>query len=108
MACLEITRIERSTNGVSLTWNSRKGREYSVEFGSKLEGAAWIEVADGLLGLEDATTFVDDDAGRAGLPPSPRRRFELKLELLSNLRTRRNAESLLGNAPGCLVSAFQA
>ena len=64
----QITNIERSTNGISLTWNSRKGREYSVEYGLTLDEAAWIEVADGVLGLEDATTFVDDDAGRAGLP----------------------------------------
>jgi hypothetical protein len=61
----QITDITRSTVEISITWNSRDGREYSVEFRESVAEGVWIELDDGILSEGESTSFTDDDPGRA-------------------------------------------
>lgn len=59
--------LDRGT--VSLTWPSRAGRSYTVEYSSDLE--QWIELDDSYLSQGDTTTYIDES-----LPvPIPRTRY---------------------------------
>ena len=62
----QITEVTRSVAEVELTWNSRSGKEYSVEYREDLAEGTWIELEDGVVSDGDFTSFTDGDADRAG------------------------------------------
>ena len=63
----QITDITRSETGVTLTWTSRPGREYSLDRLLDLSTPNnWNEVDDGIASGGDSTTFTDDSAELAG------------------------------------------
>ncbi|MCB1099884.1 MAG: CHRD domain-containing protein [Verrucomicrobiae bacterium] len=63
-----ITEVSHAATGVTLSWNSRDGREYSVEYREDLADGVWIELDDGVAANGETTTFTDSDAARTGLP----------------------------------------
>jgi hypothetical protein len=50
-----ITNIDRIEGGNNLTWNSRAGSSYSLEFSLNLKD--WIEITDSILADSEATVF---------------------------------------------------
>lgn len=56
----QITLLEPSlaTNSVSLTWNSRPNRNYTIE--ASIDLRDWLEVDDGVASEGDETTYTDD------------------------------------------------
>ena len=64
----QITDVTHTGTEVSLTWTSRNGRDYSVEYRPDLAEGVWIELDDGVLAEGEATSYTDDDASRTGLP----------------------------------------
>ena len=50
----EITDIEVTATETVLTWNSRPGREYSIEINDGVTG--WIEYTDGVPSQGDTTS----------------------------------------------------
>ena len=64
----EITTVSHSGTAIALTWNSRDGREYSVEYREDLGDGVWIELDDGVVGEVETTTFTDSNAALAALP----------------------------------------
>ena len=54
----QITDIAASETEVTLTWNSRSGTEYAVEYKGNLADPVWIEIDDGVGSGGDETTFT--------------------------------------------------
>jgi hypothetical protein len=67
-ATFQITQIATSPTEVTMTWQSRPGREYSVEYNENLSNDTWIELDDGVQSEGEETTFSDDDPERTGKP----------------------------------------
>jgi hypothetical protein len=64
----QITDITASAEQVVLSWNSRPGRDYTVEFKTDLSNPFWTEVDDGVASGGTTTSFTDNDPARTGLP----------------------------------------
>jgi hypothetical protein len=64
----QITRIVRADDGNTLTWASRNGKEYSVEFIETLAADGWIELDDGVASEGEETSFTDDDPAHLAVP----------------------------------------
>jgi hypothetical protein len=73
---LEFTdvRFNRALYQVTLTWTSRPGRTYLLEFTTDF--AAWFTVEDSIPSGGDLTTFVDDTI----IPGTPRRMYRVEEE----------------------------
>ena len=61
-----ITSIQRQVGGVTLTWNSSLGLEYSVEYTADLADANWQVLGDGIPAGGAETSFTDDSIARVG------------------------------------------
>jgi hypothetical protein len=63
----EITDVDLNskTRQVSLTWNSKNGKSYTVEHSDDPNSFLWLELADGVQSEGDTTTFVDVTTGDA-------------------------------------------
>ncbi|MGK0190432.1 MAG: hypothetical protein ACI9R3_006259 [Verrucomicrobiales bacterium] len=68
VALFQITKVTHLATEVTLQWNSRDGREYSVEYREDLGEGVWIELDDGVEGDGETTSFTDSDATRIALP----------------------------------------
>jgi hypothetical protein len=60
----QVSRIVRVAEGVTLTWASRAGREYSVEYNETLATNGWIELDDGVGSQGEQTSFTDTNQER--------------------------------------------
>lgn len=68
VALFEITSVTHTSTEVTLSWNSRDGREYSVEYREDLSAGVWIELDDGVAAEGETTSFTDRDTTRLSLP----------------------------------------
>ena len=64
---LLITSVRRHAAGFTLTWRSRPGTAYSVEFTEKLVLGRWLVLEDGIEATGDATSYTDSRIGHLSL-----------------------------------------
>jgi hypothetical protein len=64
----QILSMVRGETELELTWSSKNGKEYSVEYIRPLAGEGWIELDDGVASEGEQTSFTDDDAARLAEP----------------------------------------
>jgi hypothetical protein len=69
---LAITKVnyDSETGTSTLTWNSRPGATYALEFSNDLTEDSWVEIEDGISSQGEETTFID-----TAIPPGPSKLF---------------------------------
>jgi hypothetical protein len=55
----EITQLTYDGTGATLTWNSRPGASYALDFSTDLTEGSWTEIDDGIISQGEETTFTD-------------------------------------------------
>jgi hypothetical protein len=68
--------LGKSSNAVTVTWNSRRGRVYGVYSTTNLQSGEWEELDDGIESEGDSTSFTDE-----GIPLTDKKRFYKVMEL---------------------------
>lgn len=66
----EITQLTHDATGATITWNSRPGASYTLEFSTDLTEGSWTEIDDGILSQGEETTVID-----TAIPPGPSKLF---------------------------------
>ncbi|MEE2808069.1 MAG: LamG-like jellyroll fold domain-containing protein [Verrucomicrobiota bacterium] len=66
----------KTTNAVTVTWNSRRGRVYGVYSTTNLQNDEWEELDDGIESEGESTSFRDE-----GIPLTDQKRFYKVMEL---------------------------
>ncbi|MBT7982264.1 MAG: hypothetical protein HN584_06805 [Akkermansiaceae bacterium] len=68
--------LGKSSNAVTVTWNSRRGRVYGVYSTTNLQSGEWEELDDGIESEGESTSFRDE-----GIPLTDQKRFYKVMEL---------------------------
>lgn len=66
----------KSSNALTVTWNSRRGRVYGVYSTTNLQNGEWEELDDGIESEGDSTSFRDE-----GIPLTDKKRFYRVMEV---------------------------
>ncbi|MCB1094728.1 MAG: LamG domain-containing protein [Verrucomicrobiae bacterium] len=67
-APFQVTKIVKSAEEVTLSWNSTPSGLYLIDYTSDLSNPEWIELEDGIASEGDETEFTDDDPEHLSLP----------------------------------------
>ncbi len=68
--------LGKSSNAVTVSWNSRRGRVYGVYSTTNLQSGEWEELDDGIESEGESTSFRDE-----GIPLTDKKRFYKVMEL---------------------------
>ncbi|MFC7337478.1 hypothetical protein ACFQY0_09850 [Haloferula chungangensis] len=66
-APLQITQFTRTSDAITIDWNSESGNSYSVEFSETLAAESWIEIATSLSATTSSHRYQDTDPDRLDL-----------------------------------------
>ncbi|MDC0201477.1 hypothetical protein OAK04_03680 [Verrucomicrobia bacterium] len=68
--------LGETSNAVTVTWNSRRGRVYGVYSTTNLQNDEWEELDDGIESEGESTSFTDE-----GIPITDKKRFYKVMEV---------------------------
>ena len=68
--------LGETSNAVTVTWNSRRGRVYGVYSTTNLQNDEWEELDDGIESEGESTSLTDE-----GIPITDKKRFYKVMEV---------------------------
>jgi len=64
----KVTRVKADASGVTITFDSRAGRNYAIEYRENIATGAWETIANNVAATAVSSSFTDNNAGRRAKP----------------------------------------